>query len=131
MTIDPRTGYIKAMASSSKYGDSKFNLAAQGHRRPGSTFKVMALMTALRKGVNPDSTHYVSKSPTVVRDSRYGNFEIKTYGGRGAGDLTLRQATLQSDNSVYIQLALDLGPLEVKKTAREMGITSTLKGYPA
>jgi penicillin-binding protein 1A len=38
VTIDPATGYIKAMASSSKYGDSKFNLAAQGHRQPGSTF---------------------------------------------------------------------------------------------
>ena len=35
VTIDPRTGYIKAMASSSRYGDSKFNLAAQGHRQAG------------------------------------------------------------------------------------------------
>ena len=54
VTIDPRNGYIKAMASSADYGKSKFNLAAQGHRQPGSTFKVMALMTALRKGVDPD-----------------------------------------------------------------------------
>jgi penicillin-binding protein 1A len=48
VTIDPKNGYIKAMASSSDYGKSKFNLAAQGHRQPGSTFKVLALMTALR-----------------------------------------------------------------------------------
>ena len=53
VTIDPKNGYIKAMASSSDYGKSKFNLAAQGHRQPGSTFKIMALMTALRKGVDP------------------------------------------------------------------------------
>jgi penicillin-binding protein 1A len=66
-----------------------------------------------------------------VNDPAYGQFEIKTYGGTGAGNLSLRQATLKSDNSVYIQLAMDLGPLEVKKTARDMGITSTLKGYPA
>jgi penicillin-binding protein 1A len=131
VTINPRNGYIEAMASSGDYGQSNFNLAAQGHRRPGSTFKVFALMTALRRGVNPDSTHYVSKSPTVINDPVYGKFDIKTYGGVGAGDLTLRRATLQSDNSVYIQLAMDLGPLEVKKTARDMGITSTLKGYPA
>ena len=131
VTINPKNGYIEAMASSGDYGVSKFNLAAQGHRRPGSTFKVMALMTALRKGVNPDSTHYVSKSPTIVRDPQYGNFEIKTYGGKGAGNMSLRKATLASDNSVYIQLAMDLGPDEVKQTARDMGITSTLKGYPA
>jgi penicillin-binding protein 1A len=61
----------------------------------------------------------------------YGHVDVKTYGGVGAGNLSLRQATLKSDNSVYIQLALDLGPDEVKKTARDMGITSTLKGYPA
>src|SRR3954447_18215544 len=61
VTIDPKNGYIKAMASSADYGKSKFNLAAQGHRQPGSTFKVMALMTALRKGVDPRSTTYVSK----------------------------------------------------------------------
>jgi penicillin-binding protein 1A len=131
VTLNPRNGYIEAMASSGDYGKSNFNLAAQGHRRPGSTFKVMALMAALRRGVNPDSTHYVSKSPTYVDDPAYGKFEIKTYGGVGAGDLSLRAATLKSDNSVYIQLAMDLGPDEVKRTARDMGIVSTLKGYPA
>ena len=61
VTIDPKNGYIMAMASSADYGQSKFNLAAQGHRQPGSSFKVMALMTALREGVDPDRTSYVSK----------------------------------------------------------------------
>src|SRR5215216_5642112 len=131
VTLNPRNGYIEAMASSGDYGVSNFNLAAQGHRQPGSAFKVMALMTALRRGVDPDATHYVSKSPTYVNDPIYGKFEIKTYGGVGAGNLSLRQGTLKSDNSVYIQLAMDLGPDEVKKTARDMGIRSTLKGYPA
>ena len=41
------------MASSADYGRSKFNLAAQGHRQPGSTFKVMGLMAALRRGRQP------------------------------------------------------------------------------
>ena len=35
VTINPKNGYIEAMASSGDYGVSKFNLAAQGHRRPG------------------------------------------------------------------------------------------------
>jgi penicillin-binding protein 1A len=131
VTLNPRNGYIEAMASSGDYGQSNFNLAAQGHRQPGSAFKVMALMTALRRGVDPDSTHYVSKSPTYVDDPVYGKFDIKTYSGSGAGSLSLRQATLKSDNSVYIQLAMDLGPDAVKQTARDMGITSKLNGYPA
>jgi len=56
VSIDPQTGYIRAMASSGKYGNNKFNYAAQGHRQPGSTAKVWVLMTALRRGVDPQST---------------------------------------------------------------------------
>ncbi|HWT23917.1 MAG TPA: transglycosylase domain-containing protein [Solirubrobacteraceae bacterium] len=131
VTINPKNGYIEAMASSASYSERKFNLAAQGHRQPGSAFKTFALLTALRRGVDPDGVSYVSKSPTYVDDPQYGKFEIKTYSGRGAGSMTLRRATIASDNSVYIQLAMDLGPDEVKKTAREMGIRSKLNGYPA
>src|SRR3954469_7662310 len=79
VTIDPKNGYIKAMASSADYGKSKFNLAAQGHRQPGSTFKVMALMTALTKGGDPRTTTYVSK-PLKFTDPRWGPIDVQTYG---------------------------------------------------
>jgi penicillin-binding protein 1A len=132
VTINPRNGYIEAMASSADYGESKFNLAAQGHRQPGSTFKIMALMAALRAGVDPDSTTYVSKSPIRIDDPQFGEpFEVETYSGSGLGNVDLRKATLASDNSVYIQLALDLGPDKVKQAAWDMGIRSKLFGYPA
>jgi penicillin-binding protein 1A len=132
VTINPRNGYIVAMASSGKYDKSQFNLAAQGHRQPGSSFKVMALMTALRQGVDPDSTSYTSRSPTHIDDPVCGPpFDIKTYGGVGAGRLSLRQATLKSDNSVYIQLAADLGPDKIVQTAHDLGIRTKLNGYCA
>jgi penicillin-binding protein 1A len=132
VTLNPRNGYILAMASSGKYDSSQFNLAAQGHRQPGSSFKVMALMTALRQGVDPDSTSYTSVSPTHIDDPVCGApFDIKTYGGVGAGRLSLRQATLKSDNSVYIQLAADLGPDKVAQTAHDLGIKTKLNGYCA
>jgi penicillin-binding protein 1A len=93
----------------------------------------MALMTALRNGVNPNSTRYTSVSPTRINDPRFGPpFEIKTYGGTSGGNMTLFQATLRSDNSVYIQLALDLGPENVADTAVDMGIKREhVHGYPA
>ena len=74
---------------------------------------------------------YVSKSPTYVDDPQYGKFEIKTYSGSGGGSMSIRRATIASDNSAYIQLAMDLGPDQVKQTARDMGIRSKLNGYPA
>jgi penicillin-binding protein 1A len=133
VTINPRNGYILAMASTGDYAESKFNLAAQGERQPGSSFKVFALMTALRNGVNPNTTRYTSVSPTRINDPRYGPpFEVKTYGGTSGGNMNLVQATLRSDNSVYIQLALDLGPDKVAETAVDMGIKREhVHGYPA
>ncbi len=130
VTIDPSNGEIVTMASSSDYGDSKFNLAAQGHRQPGSAFKTMTLMTALRRGVDPDATGYVSKALNFD-DPTYGHIETKTYSSSYSGYMSIRRATLSSDNTVYMQMALDLGPENVRQTAYDMGITTKLDAYPA
>jgi penicillin-binding protein 1A len=122
VTINPRNGYILAMASSADYAETKFNLAAQGERQPGSAFKVFALMTALRRGVNPNSTRYTSVSPTIIDDPTYGHIDVKTYGGTSGGNQNLVEATIHSDNSIYIQLALDVGPDNIQQTAVDMGI---------
>jgi penicillin-binding protein 1A len=130
VTIDPDNGEILAMASSADYNKSKYNLAAQGHRQPGSSFKTMALMAAVRRGVDPDSTYYTSK-PLAFTDPTYGLIETKTYDSSYSGNISLSRATLSSDNSVYMQLALDLGPDAVVETAEDMGIQTKLDGYPA
>jgi len=130
VTIEPRTGYIRAMASSARYGDSKFNLAAQGKRQPGSTFKIMGLVAALEKGLSPESTSYTSKR-LKFRDPKWGPIDVNCYGGNCSGaSKNLVSATTSSDNSVYQQLALDIGPEAVKRAARDMGITSELEGLP-
>jgi penicillin-binding protein 1A len=131
VTIDPHTGFVRAMASSSRYGDTKFNLAAQGHRQAGSTFKVMVLMDALRRGVDPDRTTYVSRHLSPGWLPSVPSYEVQTYSHTYGGSMNLVQATLKSDNSVYAQLDADLGPATVAQTARDMGITSPLHGFPA
>ena len=130
VTIDPKNGEILSMASSADYGKSKFNLPAQGQRQPGSAFKTMALMAALRRGVDPDSTYYTSK-PLDFTDPTWGPIKVKTYDSSYGGSMNLRTATLKSDNSVYTQLALDVGPQAIKETAYDMGIETKLDGYPA
>jgi penicillin-binding protein 1A len=130
VSIDPKTGYIRAMASSGSYKDRAFNLAAQGHRQPGSSFKVMVLVTALLEGVNPNSTTYVSK-PLSLNLPGYGIWNVKTYGNTYGGRMNLVQATLKSDNTVYAQLDVDLGPKKVAETAHKLGITTKLDGVPS
>jgi penicillin-binding protein 1A len=130
VAIDPSNGKIRAMASSGTYGERRFNLAAQGHRQPGSAFKTFVLTAAIRKGIDPDSTTYTSK-PLNLDDPAYGKWEVKTFGNTYIGTVTLTRATLSSDNTVYAQLILDIGPKAVCETAKLLGITTKLDCYPA
>ena len=77
------------MASSGTYADRTFNLAAQGHRQPGSAFKTMVLTAAIRQGIDPDSTYYTSK-PLSIDDPEYGHWDVKTFGNTYAGSMSLR-----------------------------------------
>jgi penicillin-binding protein 1A len=130
VSIDPRNGRIAAMVSSSDYAQSKFNLAAQGHRQPGSTFKAFVLTTALKQGIDPYSTYYTSKHLDLDLP-KWGHWEVSTADEGYLGRVNLQQATVASDNTVFAQLDLDVGPERVAATARSMGITSPLDGIPA
>ncbi|HEX5979734.1 MAG TPA: PBP1A family penicillin-binding protein [Thermoleophilaceae bacterium] len=130
VAIDPNTGKIRAMASSGTYGERRFNLAAQGHRQPGSAFKTMVLTAAILKGVDPGSTSYTSK-PVALDVGEAEPWEVKTFGDSYSGSMSLTSATLASDNTVYAQLILDIGPEAVCQAARRLGITTKLDCYPA
>lgn len=130
VSIDPRNGEIEAMASSSEYGSSQFNLAAQGRRQPGSTFKTFVLTAAVKQGIDPYSTYYTSKHLDLDLP-KWGHWEVSTADEGYQGTINLQQATVASDNTVFAQLDLDVGPERVASTARSMGITSPLDGIPA
>jgi len=130
VSIDPRNGEIETMASSDSYGDSQFNLAAQGHRQPGSTFKTFVLTTAIKQGIDPYSTYYTSK-PLDLDLPKWGHWEVHTADEGYLGKVNLQQATVASDNTVFAQLDLDVGPERVAETAHSLGITSPLDGIPA
>jgi len=130
VAINPRNGYIRAMVASGSYKRRNFNLAAQGHRQPGSTFKTFVLTTAVLKGVDPNAVSYVSK-PLALPLGNGQTWKVQTYGKDYVGRINLTRATLRSDNTVFAQLDLDLGPKNVAKTAHMMGITTKLDGLPA
>jgi len=130
VSIDPRNGRIRAMASSSSYTDTQFNLAAQGRRQPGSTFKAFVLTAAIKQGIDPYSTYYQSKHLDLDLP-RWGHWEVSTADEGYQGTVNLKQATVTSDNTVFAQLDLDVGPESVAQTAKSMGIETQLDGIPA
>jgi penicillin-binding protein 1A len=140
VTINPANGDIQAMAESQSYEESQYNLASQGHRQPGSTFKAIDLADALSRGIDPNSTYYLSHTlaPDFLRAIDPGAplydppVGVKTFEGTSLNkSVNLVQATLTSDNTVYAQLAADLGEKTITQMAYKLGVTTHLSSYPA
>jgi penicillin-binding protein 1A len=131
VTIDPSNGHILAMASSAAYGKTVFNYATQAFRQPGSTFKGIDLMAAVRKGISPSSTYYNSHQLSPGWDPAAPTWEVQTDDHTYHGSISLSEAIALSDNTVYAQLGADLTPQTIRQTAYDMGVTSHLDAYPA
>src|SRR5437764_5068031 len=132
VSIDPADGAIRAMtAVTPGRTGNQFNLVAQARRQPGSTFKVFVLTAAVEMGMNPDSTYYVSAPFHYQPDPYTAAWDVQTYDHTYSGSISVTSATLASDNTVYAQLTLDVGPQRVAAMAHRLGITSHLDVVPA
>jgi len=126
VAIRPRTGEVLAMYGGDNFRQSQFNLAVQGERQPGSSFKPFVLATALKQGVAP-STTFPSRPVSIFIGDKYWN--VHNYENDYIGSADLATATVVSDNSVYAQLTRLVGPGNVARTARQLGITRHLNPY--
>jgi penicillin-binding protein 1A len=132
VTIDPHNGDIEAMAESQSYDQSQYNLAAQGRRQAGSTFKAIDLADALSRGVDPNTTYYLSHTLEPGWLTGYPEYEVKTFENTSLNkSINLVQATVASDNTVYAQLAADLGEETVTQMAYKMGVKEHLESLPS
>jgi penicillin-binding protein 1A len=126
VSIDPRDGRVLAMFGGNNFRKSQFNLAVQGERQAGSSFKPFVLATALKEGVAPTTT-FVSKPVTINAGGRL--WEVHNYEDEYLGSITIQQATAYSDNAVFAQLTKLVGPQNIANTARTLGIKSRLLPY--
>ena len=139
VSIDPRTGAIRAMtAVTPGISGNQYNFATSARRQPGSTFKMIALTTAVARGLDPFTTQYLSAplhyqpDPTCNSADPNCSWNVTTYGHTYAGVESVLSATLQSDNTVYARLSLDVGPENIVAMARKLGVrTSPLEPFPS
>ncbi|MGH3034323.1 MAG: transglycosylase domain-containing protein [Gaiellaceae bacterium] len=128
VSIDPKNGAIRAMtAVAPGRKDLQFNLAAQGRRQAGSSFKTFVLTEAIRQGINPSTTQYLSAPFHWQPDPNSEPWDVTTYSHSYLGATTISSATLSSDNTVYARLTLDVDPENVARIARRMGIRTKLQ----
>jgi len=127
VSINPKNGAIRAMtAVAPGRKNLQFNLAAQGRRQSGSSFKTFVLTEAIRQGISP-STQYLSAPFHWQPDPNSEPWDVTTYSHSYIGAVPISSATLSSDNTVYARLTLDVGPENVVRTARQMGIKTKLQ----
>jgi penicillin-binding protein 1A len=128
VSIDPATGAIRAVAGVSPGASgSEFNLATSAERQAGSTFKPIVLAAAVARGLNPWAVRYLS-APFYYAPLQW---RVRTYDGTYAGPETVAAATIQSDNTVYARLALDVGPAAIAEMAKRLGVQSQLQPTPS
>jgi penicillin-binding protein 1A len=136
VAINVHNGNVLALGTSD-YGSARnqFNLATAGHRSPGSTFKLFALVTALRRGADPRRVVYPSGYVSFPENDpicpQSGGWSPNNAEPGGGGYMTLETATIHSVNVVYSQLMRDLGPQKVAATAHLLGIRSSLPPHCA
>ncbi|PKQ29780.1 MAG: hypothetical protein CVT60_03530, partial [Actinobacteria bacterium HGW-Actinobacteria-10] len=134
VSIDPRNGHIIALVGGRDFSKNKFNLATQGKRQPGSSFKTFVLVTALENGM-PPNRYIDSSSPANIPSEPV--WKVSNSEGSGRGMITLDSATRSSVNTVFARLIWDLndkketGAAKVVKVAKRMGILTKLSPYPS
>jgi penicillin-binding protein 1A len=135
VSINPANGAIRAMTEASP-GNPKnqVNFASSARRQPGSTFKTIVLTTAVAQGINPATTTYLS-APFKYDPTGIGSCDTnpptawcpQTYDHTYVGPTSIERATLRSDNTVFARLSLDVGPENIAKMAKDLGIQTDLR----
>ncbi len=132
VSIDPQTGHILAMATTSSYDQTNFDYATQARRQTGSAFKVFSLMALIHDfHGDPSQTFYTSKELVPGWLPGYPSYHVQTSEKSYQGTISVAKATTISDNTVFAQLAQDVTLAKVSATAHAMGITSPLTGFPS
>jgi penicillin-binding protein 1A len=126
VTVEPQTGYVKAMVGGSDFFRSEFNRAVQAKRQPGSAFKPFIYIAALEAGFTPASQIEDSPVSFPVGGKNGQVWKPENYDRKFRGSTTLQQAIEESVNVVTVKLQERVGLAKTIQVARRLGITSPL-----
>ena len=109
VSLDPRTGLIRAMVGGFDFNRNKFNHVTQAWRQPGSSFKPFIYSSALEKGFTPATI--VNDAPLFFDAGTTGGqaWEPKNYDGKFEGPMTLRRGLAKSKNMISIRVLKSVG----------------------
>ncbi len=125
VSIENKTGAVRALLGGRKYSESQFNRAVSNIRMPGSSFKPFVYFTAMEHlGLNPASV--VVDEPVTIPVPGSQPWQPKNFNDSYDGPIVLKKALMRSLNVVSAKLIHEVTPQRVIRTARQFGITSRL-----
>jgi len=129
VSLEPATGYIRALVGGRDFADSKFNRAVQAQRQAGSTFKPFVYAAAIRNGI-PLSKIYVDSAISIeIPDQPL--WEPANYDLTYKGPMSMREGLYLSRNTIAIEVGLDVGIDAVVSEAANEGIVSRIPHVPS
>ncbi|WP_288350159.1 PBP1A family penicillin-binding protein [uncultured Thalassospira sp.] len=117
-------GAVRAMVGGRDYFESQYNRVTQARRQPGSVFKLFVYLAGLDKGLG--SNDWMRDVGITINGWEPRNFDRKHH-----GTMSIRDAVATSNNSIAVQMAMEVGLNKVIQKARDMGVSSELKAEPS
>jgi penicillin-binding protein 1A len=135
VVIDPSNGFVRALVGGRDFfgpePEAKFDLATQGLRQTGSSFKPIVLAEALAQGIPAEKVYEAPPSLTVPMPEGQEPWVVGNYEGEGGPPENLIDATVHSVNTVYAQLIQEVGPEKAIAMAHNLGIAGELRPFPS
>lgn len=131
ISIDPRTGYIRAFVGGTNYTKNQYNHVLAKTRQPGSSFKPIMYLTALSSGKMTEASMFNSQPTMFHYDGNRKTYSPRNFGEKYLGEIDMRQAIAASDNIYAVNTLLTVGANHVIDMARRMGIDSPMEPVPS
>ena len=119
VSMDTKTGEVKALVGGGNFKESQFNRATQALRQPGSTFKGLVYAAAMAAGFSPYDSY--EDEPIII-----DGYQPNNYGKKFSGWRSMSDALTSSVNVVAVKVLMDVGFEPAIKLANDMGIKSKL-----
>ncbi len=136
-SVDPKTGYIRALIGGRNYARSTFNRILNMKRQVGSTFKPIVYLTAFQKGRDAKGIPYGSGYPILDAPwtLRYNHDKLQwspgNYEAKFRGWFPLREAMINSVNIPAAKIGNTIGLASIIQAAKALGVTTELQEVPS
>ncbi|MBP2002759.1 1A family penicillin-binding protein [Paenibacillus shirakamiensis] len=131
ISIDPRTGYVKAYVGGTSYTNNQYNHVMARTRQPGSSFKPIMYLSALSSLKMTEASVFKSEPTMFHYDNNRKTYSPRNYGEKYLGEIDMRHAIAASDNIYAVNTLMTVGAENIIQMARNMGIDSPMEPVPS